>query len=71
MAKITWSNDLLDELYRERTQNGRSLADLRALVFTKYGVQLTVARISQVLTAYKNQFNLVDKIDGEKIKHAD
>ena len=65
MAKIMWSNNMLDELYMERTRNGRSLADLRDLVFTKYGVQLTVARISQVLTAYTKQFNLRDKIHAD------
>lgn len=63
--KINWTNDVLDSLYREKTQNGKTLSDLQALLFTTMGIEISCARISQVLTAYQKQFNTTDLIEEE------
>lgn len=65
MSKIDWNNDLLDSLWREKVHNGKSLSDLQALLFSTMGINISQARISQVLTKYKSQFNLEGKIEDE------
>ena len=65
MSKIKWDNDLLDSLWREKVHNGKSLKDLQTLLFSTMGINISQARISQVLQVYQSQFNTKDKIEDE------
>ncbi|MCR4308343.1 MAG: hypothetical protein NUV80_07380 [Candidatus Berkelbacteria bacterium] len=50
--KIDWTPEILDALNREKLR-GQSLKDLQSTIFVTYGVDITIARISQVLKAYR------------------
>lgn len=62
--RLEWTNEVLDELYLMKFQDGKSLMDLRSFIYSKYGVVYTQARISQVLKQYKESFNADCKIQG-------
>ena len=48
---FTWTADKMDEVYELR-QHGRSLSDIQGYLFSKYGVEYTPGRISQVIKYY-------------------
>ena len=53
VTKFKWTPELMDELYEGRMA-GKSLPDLVNLIYSKYGVQYSSARVSQIITLYTN-----------------